>query len=222
MPWHRLMERGELQPGRYIGTTTDYAAYVHFLFVPFGVWAMTVGFFGVRATCPSSHVLSLTDSTLYNARMLFSATACQTAAHSSLLFTLAIWLSAAMVQEAGQALVGIVWVAALLVSSLSLYMLFVVWSYKAKLHLAAAGHTDAAMHLVKGSNAVVPVASPVDIESNAPGTPVSNGAPAYGSTHGSGSGSTPLLSKPPPGDKHGWGAVGSAKNLKPLDGNAHK
>jgi len=100
MPWHRLMERGELQPGRYIGTTTDYASYVHFLFVPFGIWAITVGFFGVRATCPSSHVLSLADTTLYNARMLFSATACQTAAHSLLLFALAIWLSAAMLQEA--------------------------------------------------------------------------------------------------------------------------
>jgi len=111
--------------------------------------------------------------------------------------------------------------AALLVSSLSLYMLYVVWSYRSKLHLAAAGHTDAAMHLVKGSNAVVPVASPVDIESNSTATPGSIGhqspSPAYDSTHGSGSGSTPLLSKPPPGNRFGWGS-GSAKSLKPLDG----
>jgi hypothetical protein len=225
------MERGELQPGRHIGRTVDYVTYLHSIFVPLGVWAVAIGVFGVKATCPSTHVLSPVEKTLYNSRVLFLATAIQTAAHSALLFALAIWLSVAMSREAGPAILGIFWAVAVVVSLSSLYMLHVVWSYKTKLHLVAEGHAEACLNLVRGVAAVTPfVADPVDMmERTAPGTPESScyledpwHSPAHGSISGSGGGSTPLLSRlpPPQGDKRGWGFNGNIAGKKGSGGSS--
>merc|ERR1719453_2742306 len=124
-----------------------------------------------------------------------------------LLFGVTIWLSAAMAENAGWELVTIFWVMSVVLTVAMLYILYVVWSYKAKLERAASGQADAAMQLVKGSAVVTAVAPPVDEEDMEaplkPGPP-SDGLPqaqAHVALGGAGS-SNPII---PPQAGYGWG-----------------
>lgn len=99
---------------------------------------------------------------LLSAQVFWVLYAAQTAINGITSLCICLWLSIAMGSYAGPEVLSVAWIGSLATLGMSVYFLYIAWSYMMTLKAAVEGKPGALMMLFKRGNAVVPVSQLTD------------------------------------------------------------